>query len=118
MKRPYLGWYLCVACLALAPASLRLLAWHVRWSHPVDPTMAEAGRDLFLHEWKPNDPLTPGGIRGGLQAPASLGWNKRSTDSCRWDLGTASGTCVSRPELKIHRLPSVGFGDRFRHLRL
>jgi CxxC motif-containing protein (DUF1111 family) len=61
MKRPYLGWYILVAVLVLAPGSLRLLSWRMQRPHEVDATMAQAGHALFVHEWKPNDPLSPEG---------------------------------------------------------
>src|SRR6266849_2995705 len=61
MKRPYLGWYVLIAILALAPTGARMLSWRVTRSQEVDAAMAEAGQTLFTHMWKPKDPLSPGG---------------------------------------------------------
>src|SRR5437763_12007611 len=60
MKRSRLTWYLLAALVALVPVGVRVLTWQVR-SQPVDPAMARAGEELFRHEWKAGDPLTPGG---------------------------------------------------------
>jgi CxxC motif-containing protein (DUF1111 family) len=61
MQRPYRLWYLLIALLALAPAGVRLVMWHITRPRPVDAEMARAGETLFKHEWKPQDPLSPDG---------------------------------------------------------
>ncbi|MBI1915332.1 MAG: c-type cytochrome [Planctomycetes bacterium] len=61
MKRSRLTWYLLAALLALVPVGVRVLTWKISWSQPVDPAMAQAGEELFNHEWKPEDPLAPDG---------------------------------------------------------
>jgi CxxC motif-containing protein (DUF1111 family) len=61
MKSSYAGWFLVVALVALTPVCLRLMIWRSRTPQPIDESMAEAGKTLFLHEWKPNDPLCNGG---------------------------------------------------------
>jgi CxxC motif-containing protein (DUF1111 family) len=61
MNRTYRLWYLLIVLLALAPAGVRLLVWQLTRSPAVDPAMARAGEKLFKHDWKPNDPLSPGG---------------------------------------------------------
>jgi CxxC motif-containing protein (DUF1111 family) len=61
MKRLYHVWYVPLALLALAPIGLRLLTWSSPQTPAADTATAEAGRKLFLHDWKPNDPLSPGG---------------------------------------------------------
>jgi CxxC motif-containing protein (DUF1111 family) len=53
-------WYLLAAVVVLAPAGLRALTWQRPRSQPVDTAMAQAGEVLFLHEWKPHDPLAGG----------------------------------------------------------
>src|SRR5262245_63178646 len=47
---------LTVGVLMALPVVWRLLAWE-----RVDPAMAQAGYELFHHEWKPGDSLSPGG---------------------------------------------------------
>lgn len=54
-------WYIAFALIALAPIGVRVLTWQRQGSTPVDPAMASAGQVLFLHEWKPHDPLANGG---------------------------------------------------------
>jgi CxxC motif-containing protein (DUF1111 family) len=50
--------YLLIALLALAPAGVcRLLLWQMAWER----ARVQAGEKLFKHDWKPNDPLSPGG---------------------------------------------------------
>jgi CxxC motif-containing protein (DUF1111 family) len=61
MDRTYRVWYLLVVILALVPAGVRLLLWQRTHTEPVDLGMAQAGEELFLHEWKPKDPLSPNG---------------------------------------------------------
>src|SRR5581483_1807086 len=61
MRRTYRVWYGVLVLLALAPVGLRALSWRASRDQPVDPLMAEAGKGLFKHEWKPQDPLSPGG---------------------------------------------------------
>jgi CxxC motif-containing protein (DUF1111 family) len=61
MKRSYRLWYLLAVVLTLAPAGVRLLLWQKTRTRDIDPAMAQAGETLFRHDWKPNDPLSPGG---------------------------------------------------------
>jgi CxxC motif-containing protein (DUF1111 family) len=61
MQRPYLLWYALALVLALTPAGLRVLSWRTPPPAPADAALAQAGEKLFKHEWKPNDPLSPGG---------------------------------------------------------
>ena len=60
MKRSRLTWYLLAALLALVPVGIRVMTWKWSWSQPVDPAMAQAGEELFKHEWMPGDPLAEG----------------------------------------------------------
>jgi len=43
------------------PLGLRAAEWFVASEKPVDLAMAENGKELFHHEWKPNDPLASKG---------------------------------------------------------
>src|SRR5262245_12205088 len=61
MDRTYRVWYLLVLLLALAPAGARSLLWKKASQQPVSPVAAQAGEALFVHEWKPNDPLAASG---------------------------------------------------------
>ncbi len=61
MKGLHWGWYLLIGLVALAPAGVRVLTWPGFHRAAVNPAMAQAGQTLFLHEWKPNDPLSAGG---------------------------------------------------------
>jgi CxxC motif-containing protein (DUF1111 family) len=61
MKGLHWGWYLVVGFVALAPVGVRVLTWSKFRPQPIDPEMAQAGKTLFVHEWKPGDPLSAGG---------------------------------------------------------
>jgi len=73
---------LVAACVVLAvPVVWRLLTSRA----PVDPPMAQAGYELFHHEWKPGDSLSPGG--DGL-GPV---FNATSCVSCHNQGGSGGG---------------------------
>jgi CxxC motif-containing protein (DUF1111 family) len=62
MSRPNRVWYLLIlALVALAPVGLRALSSFWSRRPAVDLAMAREGEVLFKHEWKPGDPLSPGG---------------------------------------------------------
>ncbi len=61
MRLSYLASYAAILLAALCPVGIRTLSWKSVEPIEVDPAMAKAGQDLFLHEWKPNDPLAHGG---------------------------------------------------------
>jgi CxxC motif-containing protein (DUF1111 family) len=61
MQKSYRAWLLVIAFLALAPIGLRALTWKAVKSPPLDTAMVDAGKVLFNHEFKPNDPLCNGG---------------------------------------------------------
>ena len=61
MRRSYGVGYLVLAVLVLAPLGVRLLTRASPPRHAQDDSMAQAGKELFEHEWKPHDPLSPGG---------------------------------------------------------
>src|SRR5438270_6265135 len=61
MNRSRLTWYLLAALLALVPVVTRVMTWKRSYSQAVDPAMAQAGEELFKHEWAPGDPLAAGG---------------------------------------------------------
>jgi len=60
MKRKRIaGWTLVV--LFASPFMYRGAGWFWPHAKPFDAAMAQAGKDLFQHEWTPNDPLANGG---------------------------------------------------------
>jgi CxxC motif-containing protein (DUF1111 family) len=61
MDRSYRWWYLLAVLVALTPVGVRHLLWTRDRPPEVDASMARAGEVLFDHEWKPRDPLSPGG---------------------------------------------------------
>jgi CxxC motif-containing protein (DUF1111 family) len=61
MKRSRLTWYLLAALLALVPVVARIMTWKLSWPQAVDPALAQAGEELFQHEWTPGDPLAASG---------------------------------------------------------
>src|SRR5262249_12264882 len=61
MKRSRLTWYFLVALLALVPVVAPVVTGKWSPSQAVDPAMAQAGEELFHHEWTAGDPLAAGG---------------------------------------------------------
>jgi CxxC motif-containing protein (DUF1111 family) len=61
MKLSHVAWCSVIAVLVLGPVGLKALTWHKARQHPADPVSAALGKELFFHEWKENDPLSPGG---------------------------------------------------------
>src|SRR5438128_4469083 len=53
--------YLIGALLTLGPLGLRVLTWSGGQQHDLNPSMVEEGKNLFVHDWKQNDPLCPNG---------------------------------------------------------
>src|SRR4051794_8327117 len=91
MRSTYAAWCAAVVVAALGPVGVRMLTWRAPAPQEVDPIMAKAGKALFVHEWKPNDPLAHGGdglgpvfnatsceachLKGGLGGSGGLGAN-------------------------------------------
>src|SRR5262245_51205582 len=53
--------YLALAIATLGPIGLRVLTWSNPPAHDLEPRTVQHGRELFVHEFKPNDPLCAGG---------------------------------------------------------
>jgi CxxC motif-containing protein (DUF1111 family) len=53
--------YAVVVAVAMTPVAARILLWPAHRQHADDPATAQAGCDLFTHQWVVNDPLAPGG---------------------------------------------------------
>lgn len=60
MSRHLLGGLALCAALA-APLTIKAFSSRVQPSQPLDVTTVDAGKQLFLHEFTPNDPLCKGG---------------------------------------------------------
>jgi CxxC motif-containing protein (DUF1111 family) len=60
MKRPGALWYTAIALLLLAPVGWRILSWTRPEVTELDPASVQAGQELFMHVWTPNDPLAKG----------------------------------------------------------
>jgi CxxC motif-containing protein (DUF1111 family) len=61
MERSNRTWWLVVGLIALAPVGWRMLTWQRFRPQYVNPAMAQAGGELFQHQWKPKDSLSPNG---------------------------------------------------------
>lgn len=61
MKRSHRYWYCAALLLALVPAGVRALTWTRPQPRELDSAAVETGKLLFVHDWKPNDPLANGG---------------------------------------------------------
>lgn len=61
MSHAYRAWYLLAVLLLATPVAARVWSWTRARPAAVDPVMAQAGEVLFKHDWKPRDPLSPGG---------------------------------------------------------
>ncbi len=90
MRLTYAASYLVVALAALSPVGLRVLSWRSSQPLDVDPAMAKAGQNLFVHEWKPNDPLANGGDGTGLV------FNASSCVACHIQGGTGGAGGIRR----------------------
>src|SRR2546427_12551701 len=53
--------YLALAVCTLGPIGMRIVTWSRPQPHELEPSTVEEGRELFVHEFKPNDPLCAGG---------------------------------------------------------
>lgn len=61
MKRHVFAWYLLAGIFVLGPAGVRMYCWPKSKSPEIEPSRAEAGKVLFMHEWTVKDPLSPSG---------------------------------------------------------
>jgi hypothetical protein len=84
MHPTYRTWWVIVAIMASLPIGWRILTWPGFRPAPIDPGMAKAGDELFHHDWKPGDSLSPEG--DGL-GPV---FNERSCVACH-NQGSSGG---------------------------
>jgi len=94
--------YLLFALVALVPLGWRVASWRANRAQPVDTSMAQAGRTLFVHEWKPNDPLANGG--DGL-GPV---FNARSCVACHLQKGVGGSGGVDHNVTTFAVRPETG----------
>ncbi len=74
-----------LAGVLVLPIGVRTAGWLASSEQPVDMAMAESGRELFHHDWQPNDPLASGG--DGL-GPV---FNEASCVACHRQAGPGGG---------------------------
>lgn len=87
MKRSFASLKVIIPLVLVLPFAYRGATWLAR-STPVphyDSEMSQAGRELFVHEWTPNDPLAAGG--DGL-GPV---FNAKSCAECHKQSGLGGG---------------------------
>ena len=85
MKRSLRTAYLVLPVLAIIPFGFRTATWLSSAHKPIDPEMARAGEELFLHEWTPDDPLA---AQGDGLGPV---FNARSCVACHKQGGPGGG---------------------------
>src|SRR5262245_17572639 len=61
MRIPSLAWWGALVLATLVPAVWRYLSVQHHKPNPVDLVMAQAGEELFRHEWTAGDRLAAGG---------------------------------------------------------
>src|SRR5262245_56189827 len=106
MTRRYLVWYLLAAVVLLVPAGVRLLVVNSSSSQKLDAAMVDAGRDLFNHEFKPNDQLCNGG--DGL-GPV---FNAVSCVACHRQAGPGGGGGLNNNVTAFSVSPGTGLPGR------
>src|SRR5262245_18626125 len=85
MQRSNRTWWVVVGVIAVLPVGWRMLTWQRFKLANVDSAMAKAGDELFHHQWKANDTLSPDG--DGL-GPV---FNERSCVACHSQGGSGGG---------------------------
>src|SRR5262245_23094107 len=78
-------WWAIVAVVASLPVGWRILTWQHFRKATIDPAMAQAGNELFHHEWRAGDSLSPEG--DGL-GPV---FNEKSCVACHNQGGSGGG---------------------------
>ncbi|MBM4072360.1 MAG: hypothetical protein FJ271_26040 [Planctomycetes bacterium] len=66
MNRRHAAWYFALGILALAPVGLRVLSWSRPEAEELDQAAVNAGKELFVHEWAPNDAIARANGGDGL----------------------------------------------------
>jgi CxxC motif-containing protein (DUF1111 family) len=95
-----------VLVTAIVPLGYRATGWLLRydWRPKTDALASQAGRDLFLHEWTPGDPLAP---RGDGLGPV---FNASSCVACHQQGGTGGSGSLEHNVTVFTRAPKAGAG--------
>jgi CxxC motif-containing protein (DUF1111 family) len=93
-----------VLLTVVAPLGYRAVGWLLRYDGrpKADAQASQAGRDLFLHEWKPGDPLAAGG--DGL-GPV---FNASSCVACHQQGGVGGSGGLEHNVTVFTRAPNAG----------
>ncbi len=95
-----------VLLTVIAPLGYRATGWLLRhgWRPKTDAVPSQPGRDLFLHEWTPGDPLA---ARGDGLGPV---FNASSCAACHQQGGTGGSGLLEHNVTVFTRAPKPGAG--------
>ena len=95
-----------VLLTVIVPLGYRATGWLLRydWRPKTDALASQAGRDLFLHEWTPGDPLA---ARGDGLGPV---FNASSCVACHQQGGTGGSGSLEHNVTVFTRAPKAGAG--------
>jgi CxxC motif-containing protein (DUF1111 family) len=95
-----------VLLTVIAPLGYRATGWLLRydWRPKTDVLASQAGRDLFLHEWTPGDPLA---ARGDGLGPV---FNASSCVACHQQGGAGGSGSLEHNVTVFTRAPKAGAG--------
>ena len=95
-----------VLLTVIVPLGYRATGWLLRydWRPKTDALASQAGRDLFLHEWTPGDPLA---ARGDGLGPV---FNASSCAACHQQGGAGGSGSLEHNVTVFTRAPKAGAG--------
>ena len=95
-----------VLLTVIVPLGYRATGWLLRydWRPKADALASQAGRDLFLHEWTPGDPLA---ARGDGLGPV---FNASSCVACHQQGGAGGSGSLEHNVTVFTRAPKAGAG--------
>ena len=95
-----------VLLTVIVPVGYRATGWLLRydWRPKTDALASQAGRDLFLHEWTPGDPLA---ARGDGLGPV---FNASSCVACHQQGGAGGSGSLEHNVTVFTRAPKAGAG--------
>jgi len=95
-----------VLLTVIVPVGYRATCWLLRydWRPKTDALASQAGRDLFLHEWTPGDPLA---ARGDGLGPV---FNASSCTACHQQGGVGGSGSLEHNVTVFTRAPKAGAG--------
>ena len=96
-----------VLLTVIVPLGYRATGWLLRydWRPKTDALASQAGRDLFLHEWTPGDPLA---ARGDGLGPV---FNASSCAACHQQGGAGGSGSLEHNVTVFTRAPKAGAGS-------